>query len=295
MKKLKTTKNICLAVTALVIVAGIVVFLMFGLAPSKQFDGEKRYTSAIASAEFNPETFDMKKLSADIGATLDKEAAVTFSMNYSTGAYELAISVSPMSYELKTEPVLAMLGEKYADLGIKEFTVQTLNPSSTMSSIVVFAIVLLLAWITALAVTSVTLGFKTGLSAFASAVLCSLAVFSVFVLGRLQNFTILAGAVVTAVAVSLYFGIQKITELERQYQKQNSKDASVAVKNAFSAEKLLGSLVISVVTAAAFIAASLSIGISSLISLGIIIPVAVLTALFLTNCVVAGMWASSQK
>ncbi len=293
MNKLLKLRNIVLAVLALLAIAGIVCYLMIGFGTGAQFDGVKRYSATIAAEDFDPQAFDVKQVERDLRQSLGADVDVTLSQNYTTGAYELCISSSPMSYALLIDNAVSMLSEKYPDLGIESFTERSYAAAQTGMATVAAGIVLLICWVLAYISAWIMVGARDGLSLLALAALNSLAVFGLYVLTRMDNFTLLVAASIAAVAATLFFGAPKIAAYERAFRAQSKKDPAVACAGGSSGrDTMIGLLVVLVVVAVAFVSAAIFVGVDTILPFGAVLAVTLLVSFMSTSLALPGMLAA---
>lgn len=295
MNKLMKQRNLVLVILALIAVAGIVCYLMLGFGDGAQFDGVKRYSAQIADTEFDPETFDIGKLENELSAALGKKVDATVSLNYSSGAYELCISVSPRSYALLIDSATATLTENYPELGIESFVERSLSPAQNTAAVGALAIVLGIVWVLSFVAAGITLGFKEGLPVYGLTVLNTLVVFAAYVLARLDNFSLLVAALIGAAVATLFYGVPRLTTLDRAYRAQGKKDLAALCNETAAQSSVFNTVVLAVIIAAAFIAAAVFTGIGSLLPVGAAVAVVLLVSLVSTGLALPGMWAAAHK
>ncbi len=295
MNKLLKTRNAVLAVLALLAAAGLVLYLVAGFAPGARFDGVKRYSAVISAENFDPDALDVRQLERELRAALGSRVGVTLEHNYTSGAYELCVSVSPASYALLIEDASAVLSEKYAALSLGEFTERTYAAAQDGAAVAGLLLVAVILWALGYLAAGIAVGFVPALSILLLAVLNSLAVFAVYGIARLDCFPALVAALAAVVAATVFYGAPNLAAYDRALRAQGKRDAAAACASVHSGERALGTLVLAVVLVAAFLAASVSLQVRTIWPVGLLVGAALILALVSTGLALPGMWAAQNR
>ena len=149
----KNVKIICLAVAAVLSIAGLLsVVLTGGLRPSAETDGETVLVATVPY-DYDIDSIDRDLIHEKLSPLIGSSFTVGVTRNYSHGYPEILI-ISPDHFTVSTDEVKAVLNETYPDLGIE--AVDHFNYISTRSKSTYYVTALLL---TAAVFVAVTLHF----------------------------------------------------------------------------------------------------------------------------------------
>lgn len=290
---MRNMRKICVFISVVLIVAGLVCALTIGMGTSAQFDGARRYYASVSS-DVDVTAIDTVAMSRTLSAAAGKEVDAQFATNYSTGGIQLNILSTPATYEINADKLVAALGADYADLGIESLSVEVTEPTYGNAAIVALAVLLAVLLIVGLIAAIVTVGGALSWKVALLALHDLLLAFSLFVLSRTGSFAGLAAVLLATLALSLLLNIRRMAELDREMARHKTADDAIAAVS-YNRGAAVDYAVIGILFCAAMVVTSIVSGFAVLSVIGVCGLIAILCSLYSSAVLAVGFWASSQK
>lgn len=279
-------KNYFFALSAVLIVAGIICALAFGgeLSGSKGYD---IYTADISS-DF---TFDDTVTTDDVAAAaveISKADTAEVIMGYTSGS-DLQLRIEARSpFELDTDSVKEQLNAEFEGLGLGDFSSSKLSENGSakkwLTLLIAFAVMLVAVWIVAIFAAGFAVSYYAVI-AVAHDVLITLAFFMFLRVGDVRAL-VACGA--GAAAFSAYFNISELMAINEYVGKGGAKQAAISAFER-NRESLLTFAVFALVIAAAFAVAALCMGETAVIPFALLLFVSLVSGVYSSCCVMPNL------
>ncbi len=276
-------------VTALIIVAGLVLMFTAGVGANGEFAAKTRYSAKLPD-DFNAEGLELDTLSADVSNALGLPVFASISTNYVDYAHYFQIT-GPQSFVLDTQTLTNMLTDKYPTIQLEEFTSTDVNAEYSLNTFGAFALAILAAIVVAYVVSMLSVGASRAVIVLVCAIVAALFGFSLAVLSRTGNFGVLVIGTLVALASAIYFTVAKLSAIERYVLKAKKADGAEAIRSIEDAEKPknLALVILCSVLAVAFSVVSFFMGSSDAFLYGILIALTFLYGLVVSRTLACDM------
>ncbi len=273
-----------------VIVAGVVVFLIFGFASDRYTDGYTTYTAKISyDADFS--AVDEYALYDDVKAIVGKNADVKLTMDSLTYQSILKITVANGA-QIDEQGVVTMLNDKYPDFAIDKLD----NVSFGGSMDGAYAITII-----AIIVVLIIIGFIISLFMLSTAnsliaVLCTvndvLFVAAIYTLSRISSIMSLVAAILVTIVASFTLCIVRLRSIEKVNESKKKIKVSDVVNTALNGDLsgIISLLVISALFVAAFVIVGVVFEYVGVIYIGAMFFTALFAALYSSTLIAPNMW-----
>lgn len=290
------------SLSLMVIAAAVIVYLVFGFAPSVQNIGARVYVATL------PTVVEEEKVPAlieDIVAITGSNANVSVKESMTTVSSYVEIAVQPGEELSKAdeEKIVTMLNSSYIessseeDVGVESLISHDITPALSIKNVVTLLIVFAMIVLVVLILASIFIDGKSALYIMAMLLHDALIVGSLYIICRVPSPRILIAAVLVVCIASPYFNITKIAALKTSLiglKKRRKMDAvnEVSVQDAI---RNVDSLVIGAMICVAFAAVGIAFSVVTIAYVGIIIFAAYAVAIYSSTLFMPNLWAAEKK
>lgn len=280
------------AISAIIIVAGLVCAFVFG-AGDGEFVGTQRLVAPF-SEEFDATDDEVADIERIANEAVGDAAAARVLTVYSGTGRTLELTFKPNA-QPDSAAVAAAVNAAYPQAELGEFTASKLAPSKYINSALVVLACFALAWLAAWAAAVFAVGARDSLIALLAVVHDTLLTSAIYVIARAGGIKELIACGLTAAAASAYFNTVKLGAARAGLSANKDREKTVAAAGS--------QLAASGVTFAAFAAAlclgviitSVCMGQTTAIPPAILMFFALAAGVYSSNFITPSIWAVSNK
>jgi len=286
-------KKIYLTASFLIIIAAVIVYLVFGLAPSKENTGFRVYTTTIDDY-FAQESLPLFEEDISKAAGVPVKVVVTDSAL----EYKSVIEITTRPDESIDETaVLDMLAAEYPFFDVESFEQYVYGPVFTWKNILTLSIIFLVALLVLFIITGILLNGKDGFVIITGMLHDTVIMAALYVICRVPAPRALIPALLISWTASVYFNVNKTAALSAHYKDSKKKSAMTTINTITALDVVITTD--KLVAAALFLTAFTVVGIvmeSMLLAyFGVMVFAALAVALYSSTFLVPNLWAGGKK